>query len=371
MKHATGPDAGGGSSRPAPLEFKPDLDEAARRWDAFYAGDVIDRPVVCVTAPRPDMKRPPGVSYRDKVFGDIDDVIDRALGSAEATYFGGEAVPAFSPSFGPDEVAAFCGAELVWSDDSPDTNWSKPLVTGAKGWDEALPLGLRDDSPLWRRMQTFLRRAAERMAGRMLVVPLDLHTNMDLLMALRGSQALCLDLIDRPGVIDRAMARARAVFGDLWRRVSEAGRMAELGYVHTLYSMEGAACLQCDFSCMMSPEMFRRWVLPALEEEAGIVRHAIYHWDGPGALVHADDLIASRGLHTLSYVPGDGGGSLGDFMELFKKVQRGGKAVHMRGSVDQVKEFHRHLRPEKTLYCTSARSPDDAERLLEWFARNT
>ena len=44
---------------------------------------------------------------------------------------------------------------------------------------------LRADDPLCLRMLGLYRRAAERMAGKMLLSPLDLHTNMDLLAALR------------------------------------------------------------------------------------------------------------------------------------------------------------------------------------------
>jgi 5-methyltetrahydrofolate--homocysteine methyltransferase len=147
--------------------------------------------------------------------------------------------------------------------------------------------------------------------------------------------------------------------------------MDELGYCHGIYSVEGAAYLQCDFSCMMSPTMFRRWVLPALEEEAGIVKHVVYHWDGPGALVHADDLIASRGLHALSYVPGAGRGGHIDYLDLFKRIQKGGKAVQFSGSVEQVKLAHRQLRPEKVFYTTATKTQAEAEQLLDWFVRNT
>ncbi len=358
--------------KPAPLAFKPDIEDAARRWDAFYAGDIIDRPIVCVTAPRDD---PPGTvsdarvrGYYERVHGDMDDIIRRSLVSAEATFYGGEAVPTFWTSFGPDEIAVFCGAELCWSDDSGDTNWSAPFV---EGWDEVLPLRLDPDHPLWRRMLELYRRAAEKMAGKMLIAPLDLHTNMDLLAAVRGPEALCEDLIDRPETIDRAMDSARSVFRFLWDEMRLAGRMDDSGYAHICYSAEGAATLQCDFCCMVSPAMFRRWILPALEEEAEIVRHVVYHWDGPGALVHADDLIASKGLHTLSYVPGTGHGSHVDYVDLFQRVQSGGKAVHVGGSPDQIKRIHPQLRPEKTLYTTQAASQSEAEALLDWFVKHT
>ncbi len=356
------------SRQPAPLAYKPDLEEAARRWEAFYAGEIIDRPLVCVTAPRPGMPRVQDPSYRDKVFGDIDEVLTRVLINAEATYYGGESIPAFCPSFGPDEIAVFCGASFHWSEDSGNTNWSAPIV---ENWHDALPLRIQEEHPLWQRMLEFYRRAAVRLEGKMLLSSLDLHSNMDLLAAIRGPQRLCLDTLDRPSILDEAMASARAIFPTLWEAISRAGQMDERGYCHAFYSMEGAAILQCDFSCMIGPEMFRRWVLPALEEEASIVKHALYHWDGPGALKHTDDLVHSRGLFALSYVPGDGRGTHIDYIDLFKRVQAGGKAVQVWGTPEEIKAIHRELRPEKVFYCTSTNTPDEADALLEWFVQHT
>jgi hypothetical protein len=352
----------------APLALKPDIAEAARRFDAYFAGELIDRPIVLVTAPRPDVPRVAGSNYRDMVFGDVDDIIRRALTNAEATYWGGEAVPAFYVSFGPDEIAAICGAGLGWHEDYGDTNWSIPCV---EQWEDSLPIAMQENHPLWQRMLATFRRASELLEGKMLVTGPDLHTNMDLLSGLRGPQRLCMDLIERPEAIDRAMADARAVFRKLWSAVLEAGRQDERGHCAQFYSMEGAAILQCDFCCMIGPSMFRRWVLPALEEEAGIVRHAYYHWDGPGAIAHTADLCASKGLHTLSYVPGDGHGSHLQYLDLFKRVQSLGKAVHVWGSQDEVKMAHRELRPEKAMYTTWAASEADARALLDWFVRNT
>lgn len=352
----------------ASLTYKPDLADAAKRWEAFYAGEIIDRPILCVTAPRDGRKVPASPSYRARVHDDIDQVIDRAMAVAEATYWAGDAIPAFMPSFGPDEIAVFCGATLEWSNDSGDTNWSKPFV---HDWKKALPLRLHEDHPLWQRMLALYRRAAERMAGKMLLMPPDLHTNLDLLSAVRGPQRLCLDLMEQPAMIDRAMMDARAVFPKVWDAIRKAGRMDELGYCHQIYSMEGAAFLQCDFAALISPVMFKRWVLPALEEEAQLVKHCVYHWDGPSALVHADLLIKSRGLHTLSYVPGDGNGTHLDYIPLLKRLQEGGKAVHVWGTPEEMKLLHRELQPERVMYVTSTSSQDEADALVEWFVKHT
>ena len=352
-----------------PLEFKPDLAEAARRWEAFYAGEMIDRPIVCVRAPlEPGRGSWREITYHDRVFGDMDELLDRALENASHVCHGGEEVPAFNPSFGPDEIAVFCGAELAWSGDSGDTNWSKPFI---EDWEKALPITLKGNHPLWRRMLGLYRRAAERLEGKMLINSLDLHSNMDLLAAARGPDRLCLDLLERPEVIDEAMRSARAVFPQLWEAIVTAGKMNERGYCHTMYSMEGSAVLQCDFSCMIGPQMFARWVLPALEEEAEIVKHAYYHWDGPGAVIHTEALCASKRLHTMSYVPGAGRGDHIEYLDLLKRVQGLGKAVQFWGSPEECKAAHRELRPEKVQYGTWAGSRQEAEELLEWFVANT
>ncbi|NLC67651.1 MAG: hypothetical protein GX754_02455, partial [Clostridiaceae bacterium] len=317
-------------------QFKPDFDEASRRWEAYYQGEIIDRPVVLASTPKRDYSgtKPNGISYFDKVFSDMEAIIDKALLIAESTFYGGESMPQLFLSFGPDEIAAYCGGELVFSEDSPNTNWSKPFV---EDWESALPLRIRDDNALWCRLLKFHRKAAEKLQGRLLLTVIDLHTNMDLLSAVRGPENLCLDLYDQPEMIDKAMESARALFPKIWNSIREAGKMDEYGYVSTFFSKHGAATLQCDFSCMISPEMFKRWVLPALEEEAGYVNHALYHWDGPGALKHADALIASKGLHTLSFVPGAGNGASIDYLDLFKKVQKGGKGVMVWGTSEQIK----------------------------------
>jgi hypothetical protein len=108
-----------------------------------------------------------------------------------------------------------------------------------------------------------------------------------------------------------------------------------------------------------------------LEEEAEIVRHALYHWDGPGALVHTADLLASRGLFSMAYVPGAGRGQHIGYVELFKRVQAGGKAVQVHGTPEQIKYMHRELRPEKAHYHTRCEGEEEAEALLAWFVRNT
>lgn len=354
--------------------YKPDMEDAVRRWEAYWNGEIIDRPLLLLTAPRRGEKIPVDTTYRDRVFGDIDEVIDRTLARAEKVYWGGDLIPAWCPTFGPDEMAVFCGAELSFSPDSGDTNWSEPFV---EDWEKALPFEMNLQHPLWLRLLALYRRAAERMQGKLLLTTIDLHSNMDLLAGMRGSQRLCMDLADCPELIDAAMDCARKVFPLVWKGVAEAGKMDERGYIQTYYGGKtGGATLQCDFSAMIGPAMFKRWVLPALEEEADIVKRVGYHWDGPSALKHRPALCQTRGLHTLSYVPGDhlAGGPEDRhtyYLPMYQQIQAAGKGVLVWGTPEELKIMHQQLRPEKTIYMATLDSQSEAEALQEWFVKNT
>lgn len=348
--------------------MKPDLGEAARRWEASYAMELIDRPPVWMTCRKPGVKAAPGPNYLQKRTADIDALLDAVERCAESVWWGGDSIPQWMPSLGPDEMAAYCGCgDLVFSEDSPDTNWARPFV---EDW-ENTRLRIDDRSPSLNRTLEIYRRGAERFKGKLLLTPPDLHSNLDLLAAVRGAERLCMDLLDTPELIDRAMEQARAVFRDLWSAVRTAGRMDELGFCQNFYSMEGAAMLQCDFSCMIHPELYRRWALPALEEEAAIVRHAVYHWDGPGALVHWDAVMACRGFYAVSYVPGDGHGRLSDHLPMLRRIQEAGKVAHVGGTPDEIRRMHKELRHDRVVYYLAPDTPREGEELLKWLTKNT
>ncbi len=358
-----------------PLLFKPDMPETAKRWEAFYHGEIIDRPVTLVFSRKKGYEDYKGFrsGYYERVYGDIETIADGILRNVEASYYGGEAVPSYCPTMGPDEMAVFCGGELTFGDGKTDTNWSKPYITD---WTKQLPFKVDEEHPLWKRLISFYEICAAKFDGKMLLAPIDLHSNMDLLAAARGPQDLCFDLMDSPELIEEAMVSAREVFRTIWPKIVKAGNMEKMGYYQQIYSHSGAATLQCDYSIMISPEDFRKYVIPALAEEAEMVGHAVYHWDGMDALRHFEAVMDLKSLYTISFIPGEGMGMGGrgehiDFLDVLKRMQSRGKAVHVWGTPDQIKVMHKELDPTKVVYNTSTDTQDEAEELLEWLLKNT
>ncbi len=127
---------------------------------------------------------------------------------------------------------------------------------------------------------------------------------------------------------------------------------------------------------MISPEMFRKYVMPALEEEIEYYDHSYFHLDGPGALKHLDDILSIRKLGILQWQPGEGERPNFQWLDVLKKVQKAGKAVCVFGNSngaltpDIVKQLHRELDPVNTIYHVDVSNRSEFEQLSGWLEKN-
>ena len=190
------------------LITKPDIDRAVEMWDAYWAGDVLERPLVVASVPRPGKPRFSVThNYTNALTGRHAEqlaLLDQWLDSTE---FLCESIPFAWSDLGPDQFAAFLGTELEFSEDSPNTNWVTPII---EEWDDFLPLRLDGDNATWQMALEYARLLAKHGEGRYLVGVADIHSNADALSALRSPERLCLDFYDHPDAIRKAMRQVRA-----------------------------------------------------------------------------------------------------------------------------------------------------------------
>ncbi len=351
------------------LSFKPDLDDAIAHWRAFWNHDIIQRPCCAVTAPKDGIERPAGPPSQFLPDADFAAILDLAEAHLAATCFAGEAMPRFQPSFGPDMAAAFVGAELDWSPDSEGTTWSKPFV---ESWEDALPLRL--GGHVWERFVELNRLAGERGKGKFGVGMLDFHSNLDWLAAIREPAKLCMDLLDCPELVHRAMASVRQLYPVVYNTLYEAAGMADTGTGGWLpYWSEGRyATVQCDFACLLSPAQFGEFVLPALEEECQFLDRSVYHYDGATCLQHFDAITGIGRLDGIQWTPTAGGPPMTEWLELLQRFQAAGKSVFVGCSAEELKAvFHPALQPDLVFYSVGVGSEKEADELLVWLERNT
>jgi hypothetical protein len=351
------------------LKYKPDLKRVKQYWNAFWNGEIIDRPCVSITAPKDESgqkERPPYLAGNEDGFLNSLKMFEEW---ADSTYFAGEAIPVFEITFGPDQLSAFSGAELKMAP-HVGTSWVEPFVDD---WKTA-KIELREDNPNWKRMLKYLHTAADFGDGKFLLSVLDMHSNLDWLAGIRGPNELCLDMMDCPDEIEAAMGAVRALYMPLYEAVYEAGDMKNRGTIGwaPFYCEGKFACLQSDVICLIGPEHTRRFAIPALAEEAAFLDHSMFHLDGPGAVVHLDDILAINDIDVIQWIPGVGNPPQIEWMDLLKKIQNAGKGLHIcECTPDIVKIFHKELRPEGVLYDIEVSSRQEADELISWLKSNT
>jgi len=354
------------------LKYKPDFEEAKRYWRAFWDKEIIDRPYVIITSPKNGLIQSPHPPYMAGSDGNYKEALEMYESWASTIYFGAEAIPFFEISLGPDEIAASLqGAGELVKDEETKTSWLNPFV---KDWNSFPEIKIDEESAAWKRIIDFYQYGATFSEGKFLLGGLDFHTNMDLLRAIRGSDNLCIDLLDCPEEIEKRMKEARKIFPFVYEAMYKAGRMKERGTIGwiPLYCEGRFAVIQCDFICMISPTLSRKFVIPALEEEASYLDHCIYHLDGPGTFPHLDNILAISKIDAIQWVPGDGQPPHIRWMDLFKKILSRNKSVIIYpNSIEEIKIFHKELGPKGVVYQIGLPSEKEAEELITWLRIHT
>jgi 5-methyltetrahydrofolate--homocysteine methyltransferase len=194
-------------------------------------------------------------------------------------------------------------------------------------------------------VQALTRSAIERWQGRIVIGHVVMGGNLDILAAMRSTQALAVDLIDCPEtVVQMAAALTR-----LWLRYY--GELAQIIATNSLGTTNWAAVwsplrcymLQSDFAAMISPKMFRRFVLPDIEECCGNLDHPFYHLDGKGQIAHLDMLLGIHNLKGIQWIPGAGQPPPDEWLPLLKRIRDAGKLCQLDVSPEGARKIVREL----------------------------
>ncbi len=296
------------------LTFKSDFDRVALKWQNWWNSNAGTAPMIVSALPLPGAV--PAPDPMQLVEGDIDEFGDRLEKWAETHTFPEDTVPGCVLSFGADHFAAMLGAEMT-VDYANRTTWITPCVDD---WNQ-YEIKVDWNSRIAARTLECARKLRRRFDGKLLISPTHLQGNLDCLAALRGVQPLLFDLIDSPDQVKRALDQVNEAFAEVIKVFREEFDTDSLGSInrHGLYCKGINGLLQCDFSCMINPEMLAEFVLPSLEFEADAVDYAEYHLDGPGAIVHVEALSQVKGIKVIQYQPG--AAKLNDdWRELYRKI---------------------------------------------------
>jgi hypothetical protein len=258
----------------------------------------------------------------------VDYVIAATESALAGTHFAGDALPVFCPWLGPDQFAAWLGADLLLQP-RQSTSWSRPFV---RDWDEHPELRIDPDNRWWRIYLEIVGESARAGRGKWVTGYPDLHSGIDALCAIRGAEALAMDLVTRPTAIHRAMGQVTALWKFVVDAVSALILPAEQGTSNWTmgWSRDRFLCIgQNDYSCMISAPMFEQFCWQDNLECCAHVDQALYHLDGPGALRHLPLLLRLERLHCIQWIQGAGQPLPAKWVPLLQRIQAAGKSVQL------------------------------------------
>jgi hypothetical protein len=365
------------------LRHKDDWERAEERMEAWWHGEIVDRAVVQVTAPREDAPQEDGWTADGPTaqsvpqeqllewFIDPEQVVPRLESYVEATYWGGESFPLVFPvSINLVAItSAYLGCPYTIAAGS-NSGWADPIIDD---WDSRPTFEFDPDNAWWLISKRLLQEAAARARGRYYVGIPDLNGPGEILARLRGTQRLALDMIENPEYIKPALQEINAAWLRYWQ--------ASLGIIHQwiggyfywigIWSERPSIDLQCDFSCLISTEMFQEYFLPSIEQQTRWVDRTVYHLDGPGAVRHLDLLLSLPELDCIQWIPGAGAPPVSQWIRLLRRIQAKGKLIQIYCEPWEVEVLLAELEPEGLLLTTSCDSEERARELLSDVARWT
>ncbi len=331
--------------------------------------------VLWLTAPRdrpregtPARPEPPGEiaeRWTDPVYR-----CDAAEYGMARTEYLADAFPYLCTQIGPGSLGTFLGSEPHFAE---TTVWYEPCIADPEAYG---PIRFEPEGNRWLDVHlAFVDEALRRADGRYFVGLPDLIENMDTLAAMRDTERLMMDLIERPawveeklGEINRAFFAAFDVLYERVRAVDDGGNC----FIFSIWGPGRTVKVQCDLACMLSPAMFRRFVVPPLAEQCDWLDYSMFHLDGEGAIPHVDALCEIPGLDAIEWTPqflctGDPGETGGSekWYDLYRRIKAGGKGVQAIGvRPEQVVPLLDAVGPEGMFVVCRAADPATAERVL-------
>lgn len=351
----------------ATLHYKPDWDEARAAWTSWWQHRGL---ALCVTAPKDEPwetvpKPDPTGKTLEFMWWDPGFWTRSGLHSLSKTFYGGAAFP-IMPTWisGPVCLGAMLGGEARIEN---GTVWLHPIITDP---DTHPPLRLDRAGIWWQRHWATISEAVRSVEGRGVACYPDIEGPVDALSGLRG-QDLLMDFIERPEWVQQQLRDANAAFLEMynawWELLRDPWGGSSIG-IFGIWAPGRTVKLQCDMSCMISPDMFNEFVVPSLRNQCQALDYVYYHLDGTTALQHLETLLAIDEIDAIEWTPQSGlpQGGAPEWYELYRRIKAAGKSVHAFGvEPDEIEPLIQAVGPEGLCITTTVKTEKDARALLQ------
>ena len=251
--------------------------------------------------------------------------------------FYGDAFPHFFINYGPGTAAAFSGAGLRAA---PDTAWFEAAAAFATG---RSPHRARPEEHLVAPRAACDGGPRPAPGDRIQISIADIGGNLDILASLRGTDRLLMDVTEQPAEVRHCRRKVTRLWLEVFNELYALIQPHCAGCVPwaPTWALGPTYMLQSDFSYMISPSMFKEFVLPDLKACCDHLDNSFYHLDGVGELPHLDQLLAIPNLHGIQWIPGAGKPPPSEWPEVLDRIRSAGKLVQLYVTPEEARKIIR------------------------------
>lgn len=351
------------------LKYESEWEAKKERFDAWWAGEAIGRCAMGVTAPLDGAECVEPPEYPAEPYQrwtDLEFISALNEYRHSTTFYGGEAIPVWHGGYpGHTSIPAFLGCPTTLDE---NTGWWDPIFDEeSQEWD-ATGLAMDPGNEWWRFTLDQARRSLVESEGKSVpCIGGALGGCGDTLAALRGSLPLLYDVKLVPDQVRAAELHLMHIWIEVYETlhgiVGEAAEGSTVGWF-PLWSPGKYYVTHCDFSYMISTEMFEDLFFPALELQTEYLDHCVHHTDGIGAFRHVAALCDLPRLDALQILPGAGKPSPLHYLDTLRTVQAKGKNLHITIEPDEVELALELLSARGLFLATHCESEAHARYLL-------
>lgn len=333
------------------------------RYNAFWDRKDAGRACMFITAWDGGEHFPEPETVEDQ-WENVPRRIENTLYDIGHTRYFAEGYPSVFTNFGPGALTACIGGTHKLS---PYTVWFENRQV-IEDWENVPALSILPESRMYRMIEEMTAGLLSH-KDKLITSIMDIGGTMDIVAALRGSENLLYDLYDYPEEIKAFIKKLELLWKEYFltysaRLIREQGCMTSW---QPVWSDRSFYPLQCDFSAMISPEMFGEFILPDLRFQTEYMERSIYHWDGPGEIPHLDQLLSLPRLNAIQWTSGDGNPPLEDpcWYDLYRRIQAAGKGLILLGISPEGFEKVAQNISEKGLFVTmNVRDGQEAQEVI-------
>jgi hypothetical protein len=349
------------------VEYKPDLDNILKRYQAFWNMDIYDRPPIRVRYP---------------IAGQSDEAWSEAMQTPESYFayhetvlrhridLGDDALPTATIDMAPGLWGGILGCEVMFGH---GTSWSTHCLKDWSQMERFLAVSLNENNPWVNRVLDMIDYFIEKSAGKCMVgLPLPMGPG-DMVTTLRGPTEICSDFFEAAEQLDTLLAACTQTWIDFFQLMFDCIPAYQGGYCddYDIWTPGRSSYFANDIATLISPATYRQHFFKYDCQVAASNETPWMHIHSEEARLIPEfiKIPKLRAIQVVSDYPA--GPGLMEILPLLKLVQENHGLILRKYPMAEIEEILPELAGRKLVVDTQCDSKKEAHDVLaKWTQRD-